>query len=69
MNVTLRKNWTPDEFFAWAAAQDGRYEFDGFGRATTLTAADVLQMPELSIGIPVPEFYQGVQFAGETPAS
>lgn len=30
MNVALRKPMTQDEFFAWAEAQDGRYEFDGF---------------------------------------
>jgi hypothetical protein len=30
MNIALRKTWTPDEFFTWAAAQEGRYEFDGF---------------------------------------
>ncbi len=29
MNVALRKPMTQDEFFAWAQAQDGRYEFDG----------------------------------------
>ncbi len=29
MNVALRKPWTQDEFFAWAEAQDARYEFDG----------------------------------------
>ena len=30
MNVALRKPMTQAEFFAWAQAQDGRYEFDGF---------------------------------------
>jgi len=30
MNIPLRRAWTRDEFFAWAAEQDGRYEFDGF---------------------------------------
>jgi len=30
MNVTLRKPMTQREFFDWAEAQDGRYEFDGF---------------------------------------
>lgn len=30
MNVPLRKPWTQEEFFAWAANQDTRYEFDGF---------------------------------------
>jgi hypothetical protein len=30
MNVELRKSWTQEEFFAWAAWQEGRYEFDGF---------------------------------------
>ncbi len=29
MNVALRKPWTQDRFFAWAEAQDVRYEFDG----------------------------------------
>lgn len=30
MNVALRKPMTQEEFVAWAEAQDGRYEFDGF---------------------------------------
>lgn len=30
MNIPLRRSWTRDEFFAWAATQEGRYEFDGF---------------------------------------
>ena len=30
MNAPLRKPWTQREFFAWAATQEGRCEFDGF---------------------------------------
>jgi Uma2 family endonuclease len=30
MNAPLRKSWTQAEFFAWAASQEGRFEFDGF---------------------------------------
>ena len=30
MSTPLRRSWTQDEFFAWAASQEGRYEFDGF---------------------------------------
>lgn len=30
MNVPLRTSWTRQEFFDWAAAQEGRFEFDGF---------------------------------------
>ncbi len=30
MNVPLRRSWTQEEFFAWAGAQEGRFEFDGF---------------------------------------
>ncbi len=30
MNVVLRKPWTQEQFFAWAQAQEARYEFDGF---------------------------------------
>lgn len=30
MNIALRKPWTQEQFFAWAEAQEGRYEFDGF---------------------------------------
>jgi Uma2 family endonuclease len=30
MNAPLRTPWTQEEFFAWAAAQEERYEFDGF---------------------------------------
>ncbi len=29
MNVAVRKPMTQDEFFTWADAQEGRYEFDG----------------------------------------
>ncbi|MGI4744632.1 MAG: Uma2 family endonuclease [Janthinobacterium lividum] len=30
MNIALRKSMTQEEFFDWAGAQEGRYEFDGF---------------------------------------
>ena len=30
MNVPLRTPWSQQQFFSWAAAQEGRYEFDGF---------------------------------------
>jgi Uma2 family endonuclease len=30
MNIPLRKSWTQEQFFTWAEAQEGRYEFDGF---------------------------------------
>jgi Uma2 family endonuclease len=30
MNAPLREPWTQDQFFTWASAQEGRYEFDGF---------------------------------------
>ena len=30
MNIPLRKPWTQEEFFSWAATQEGRFEFDGF---------------------------------------
>ncbi len=29
MSVSIMKPWTVEEFFAWGAAQEGRYEFDG----------------------------------------
>jgi Uma2 family endonuclease len=29
MNIVLRNTWTQEQFFAWAEAQDERYEFDG----------------------------------------
>jgi len=29
MNVPIRKSWTQEQFFAWAEAQEARYEFDG----------------------------------------
>lgn len=29
MNVALRKSMTREQFFRWAEAQEGRYEFDG----------------------------------------
>jgi Uma2 family endonuclease len=29
MSVALTKPWTAGQFLAWAAAQEGRYEFDG----------------------------------------
>ncbi|MBV9655962.1 MAG: Uma2 family endonuclease [Acetobacteraceae bacterium] len=37
-------------------------------RATTLTAEDVLRMPEIGVAIPVAEFYSRVQF-GDDPAT
>lgn len=30
MNLAIRKPWTQEQFFAWAEAQEMRYEFDGF---------------------------------------
>jgi Uma2 family endonuclease len=30
MNVAVRKPWTQEEFFTWAATQEAPYEFDGF---------------------------------------
>jgi Uma2 family endonuclease len=30
MSMALRQSWTRERFFAWAEAQEGRYEFDGF---------------------------------------
>jgi Uma2 family endonuclease len=30
MSAPLRRSWTQDAFFTWAASQEGRYEFDGF---------------------------------------
>jgi Uma2 family endonuclease len=30
MDVAVQKTWTQERFFAWAQAQDVRYEFDGF---------------------------------------
>jgi Uma2 family endonuclease len=35
MSGPLRRSWTQDEFFAWAALQEGRYEFDGFQPVAT----------------------------------
>jgi hypothetical protein len=29
MSAPLHRAWTQEEFFAWAGAQEGRYEFDG----------------------------------------
>jgi len=29
MNVALTHPWTDEQFLNWAAAQEGRYEFDG----------------------------------------
>ncbi len=29
MSVALQQTWTAENFLAWAAAQEGRYEFDG----------------------------------------
>jgi Uma2 family endonuclease len=30
MNAPFRQSWTQEQFIAWAGAQEGRYEFDGF---------------------------------------
>jgi Uma2 family endonuclease len=40
MNGVLRKPWTQEEFFAWAEAREGRWEFDGF-RAVAMTGGTV----------------------------
>ncbi len=40
MNVALRKHMTQREFFEWAEAQDGRYEFDGF-QPIAMTGGDL----------------------------
>lgn len=40
MNVALRKAWTQQEFFDWAQAQEGRYEFDGL-RPVAMTGGTV----------------------------
>ena len=29
MSVAVRKNWSQEQFFAWAEGREGRYEFDG----------------------------------------
>jgi len=30
MSAPLHKPWTQEQFFSWASAREGRYEFDGF---------------------------------------
>src|SRR4051812_45985267 len=40
MNLPLHQSWTQDQFFTWAAAQEGRYEFDGF-RPVSITGGTV----------------------------
>lgn len=39
MNVPIRKPWTQEQFFAWADAQETRYEFDRF-RPVTMTGGN-----------------------------
>lgn len=41
MSATGERAWTRDEFFAWAEARDGRYEFDGF-RPVAMTGGNGL---------------------------
>ena len=40
MTTALREPWTPDQFFAWAEAQEGRWEFDG-SRPVAMTGGTV----------------------------
>ena len=40
MNVPFRKSWTQEQFFSWAEAQEGRFEFDGF-RPVAMTGGTV----------------------------
>jgi Uma2 family endonuclease len=40
MNSALRKPWTQEQFFAWAEAQEGRWEFDGF-RPVAMTGGTI----------------------------
>jgi Uma2 family endonuclease len=40
MNVALRKPMTREAFFAWAEAQEGRYEFDGL-RPVAMTGGNL----------------------------
>jgi Uma2 family endonuclease len=40
MSAPLHRSWTQDEFFAWAASREGRYEFDGF-RPVAMTGGTV----------------------------
>jgi Uma2 family endonuclease len=40
MNAPLRRPWTQEQFFTWASAQEGRYEFDGF-RPVAMTGGSV----------------------------
>jgi Uma2 family endonuclease len=40
MNSALRKDWTQEQFFAWAERQEGRFEFDGF-RPIAMTGGTV----------------------------
>ncbi len=40
MNAPFAKPWTQAQFFAWAAGQEGRWEFDGF-RPVAMTGGTV----------------------------
>jgi Uma2 family endonuclease len=40
MSVPLHKVWTQEEFFTWAVAQEGRFEFDGV-RPISMTGGTV----------------------------
>jgi Uma2 family endonuclease len=42
MSTPLRKSWTQDEFFAWAEAQQCRYEFDGL-QPVAMTGGTIAQ--------------------------
>lgn len=49
MSVAVQRPWTADQFLAWAARLEGRYEFDG-------------ALPEVGIEMRVAELYQDVEF-------
>lgn len=71
MNARLRKFWTQEEFFVWAASRESRYEFDGL-QPVAMTGGtlghDILWMPEIGIEIPVPEFYEDIDFQDQAAA-
>ena len=49
MNHALRRTMTADEFLAWAAKQELRWEFDGFQPVATTGDTGAHALPQINL--------------------
>jgi Uma2 family endonuclease len=63
--ATIRRYVIPEQESIAAAVFE---RADDAWKATTLTAEDVLDLPEIGITVPLAEFYAGIAFSDETDA-